>query len=209
MHIADFGEEYAVCFDGGIARRVLVIPALFDEANKLRRFTIGVMRALDGACIASVLPDLPGCNESLAHLSDQTLTAWRDATRKAATHFEATDVLTIRGGALIAPDDLPVVTFAPVSGQTILRGMLRTAVLSEREAGREVTREGLLEKGLRAGLVLGGHSLNAQMLADLEAAQPVQARSIAQAELAGPALWLRAEPGEDPAQSARLAQLLA
>ena len=42
----DGGEEYAVAFDRGRARRVLVLPALFDEANKLRHFTVEVMRRL-------------------------------------------------------------------------------------------------------------------------------------------------------------------
>ena len=214
MRIADFGiagigREYAACFGSDTTRRVLVIPALFDEANKLRRFTMGVMRELDLAGISSVLPDWPGCNESLAPLSAQTLSGWRMAVIAAARQFEATEILTIRGGALLAPDNLPVVSFAPVTGGTILRGLLRGAVISEREAGREITRDTLLERGLREGLVLAGHALNAAMLAELQAAEPLPARAIAQADLGGPALWLRAEPGDDPMQSARLAALVA
>jgi len=210
MRIACTGEEYAVCFDGTADRRVLMIPALFDEANKLRRFTIGVMRALESAGVSSVLPDWPGCNESLAPLSEQTLSGWRQAANEAARRFEATEVLTIRGGAFLAPINVPLVSYAPVTGSTILRGLLRAAVISAREAGSEVTREALLERGLTDGLVLAGHSLSAAMLAELEAAEPApSAHVIAQSELGGPALWLRAEPADDPAQAARLAALVA
>ena len=45
---------------------------MFDEANKLRHFTIELMRRLDTAGIDTFLPDLPGCNESLAPLEAQT-----------------------------------------------------------------------------------------------------------------------------------------
>lgn len=73
------GEELLVAFDQARARRVLVCPAWFDEANKLRRFTVEVMRRLDKAGIDSFLPDLPGCNDSVARLDTQTLGSWRDA----------------------------------------------------------------------------------------------------------------------------------
>ena len=94
------GEELAVALDRSRERRVLVLPALFDEANKLRHFTVEVMRLLDTAGIDTFLPDLPGCNESLALLDRQTLGGWRDAAALAARHFGATQVLTFRGGAL-------------------------------------------------------------------------------------------------------------
>jgi len=204
------GEEYAIGYDSGAATRVLVIPALFDEANKLRRFTIGVMRALAAGGIDSVLPDWPGCNESRAPLTAQTLHSWRDAARAAAGHFRASHVLTIRGGTLVDPGVLPALAYAPVAGASILRAMLRGAVISEREAGREVTREALLERGRREGLVLAGYPIGAAMLAELETAEPAPAgRTLAQAELGGPGLWLRAEPGDDPEQAGRLAGLVA
>jgi hypothetical protein len=70
-------EELLVAFDRGRTRRLLVCPAWFDEANKLRRFTVEVMRRLDNAGIDSFLPDLPGCNDSLAPAALQTLPGWR------------------------------------------------------------------------------------------------------------------------------------
>src|SRR5690606_40636896 len=101
------GDEYAVVFDRSRERRILVLPALFDEANKLRHFTVETMRRLDEAGFDSMLPDLPGCNESLAPLEEQTLLMWRDAAGAAANHFAATHALAIRGGALCAPAELP------------------------------------------------------------------------------------------------------
>src|SRR6187402_1408447 len=119
------GDEYALAFDRGRERRLLVLPTLFDEANKLRHFTVEVMRRLDVAGIDAFLPDLPGCNESLAPLERQTLAGWRQSAEAAAGHFGTTHVLSVRGGALCEPDTLPVVRYAPVTGEALLRGLLR------------------------------------------------------------------------------------
>ena len=102
------GEEYALAFDRGREHRLLILPALFDEANKLRHFTVEVMRGLDRAGLDCFLPDLPGCNESLAPLDGQTLVGWREAAGAAAEHHRATHVLTIRGGGLCAPEGWPI-----------------------------------------------------------------------------------------------------
>ena len=156
-------EEYAVAFDRGREGRVLVLPAWFDESNKLRRQSIEVMRRLDAAGVDSMLPDLPG---------------W---------------------------------LYAPFGGAQLLRGMLRARTLAAREAGRNETREGLLELGRRDGLELGGHRLGAGMLAALETAdvpaQPGQ-RTITQGEVGGGPLWLRAEPDFDAGQADALAALI-
>lgn len=205
-------EEMLLAFDCGRSVRVLVCPAWFDEANKLRRFTVEVMRRLDRAGIDSLLPDLPGCNESLAPLADQTLEGWRAAMAEAARVLGATHVLAIRAGALVAPADLPGWHHAPQSGSQLLRTMLRARTIAAREAGITETSEALLEQGLKVGLELGGWSIGPAMLRELSQAEaapgPGQA-VIAQTELGGPGLWLRAEPGEDAAQADRLAALVA
>ncbi|MFM7377201.1 MAG: hypothetical protein ACKO1O_03580, partial [Erythrobacter sp.] len=92
------GPELLVAFDRGRDLRLLVCPAWFDEANKLRRFTIEVMRRLDRAGVDCLLPDLQGCNESLAPLRDQTLEGWRSAMSAAAETLRTTHVLAIRAG---------------------------------------------------------------------------------------------------------------
>lgn len=198
----------AVAFDQNRAVRVLVLPALFDEANKLRHFTVEVMRRLDARGIDSLLPDLPGCNESLAPLDGQTVDTWRDAAHAAARHFGASHVLALRGGALLAPA-LPGWRYATVSGESLLRGLLRARVLASKEAGLTETREGLLEQGKARGLELAGYPLGAGMVAGLAEAMPADLTDIGQARLGGAGLWLRAEPDHDPSQAEALAALVA
>jgi hypothetical protein len=206
------GEEYALAFDKHRSRRVLVLPAWFDESNKLRHFTVEVMRRLDGAGIDSFLPDLPGCNESPAPLHEQTLANWGAEAAEAAAWFSATHVLTVRAGAMIAPDTLPGWHYAPVAGISQLRGLLRARALSSREAGRDEDREALLAEGRERGLELGGYRLGATMLAELETAELAPSekqRDVAQGDLGGAGLWLRAEPDHDPRQADALAAIIA
>ena len=205
-------EELLVAFDRRRAVRVLICPAWFDEANKLRRFTLEVMRRLDALGVDSLLPDLPGCNESLAPLENQTLAGWRASMVAAGEALRATHVLTIRAGALVAPAGLPGWHYAAHSGPKLLRGMIRARTISAREAGLAETSEGLMAAGREAGLVLGGWRIGAAMFRELETAEPALAHGqsdIAQSAIGGPGLWLRAEPDEDAGQADRLAAIIA
>lgn len=204
-------EEQVVGFDRGRAVRVMVLPAWFDEANKLRRFAVEVMRRLDRAGIDAVLPDLPGCNESLAPLADQTLDGWRSAARAAGEALCATHVLAIRAGALLAPVGLPGWHYAAQTGPRMLRGMLRARMISSREAGISTSPEALLTIGRSEGLTLGGWEIGAAMLRALESAEPVLApgqSDIAHSAIGGPGLWLLAEPDDDAGQADRLAGII-
>jgi hypothetical protein len=206
------GEEYAVAFDKARAHRLLVLPAWFDEGNKLRHFTVEVMRRLDGSGIDSFLPDLPGCNESLAPLEQQTLESWRAEASEAAWHFSATHVLAIRAGANIAPDSLPGWRYAPLAGASQLRALLRARVLASREAGRDEDRDRLLGISRSEGLEVAGYRLGAAMvdgLAEAELPAPGKQRDIAQSDIGGAGLWLRAEPDHAPKQADALAAVLA
>lgn len=208
---ANSHEELMVSFDENRKVRVLVLPALFDEANLMRRFTLQMMRALDGRGIDSFLPDLPGCNESVAPLDSQTLAFWRQAAKRAADQLEATHVLAIRGGALIAPEFLAGWHYASLTGAKLLRSMVRARMIASREAGRDENSGTLLEAGRREGLVLNGWPIGAAMLRELESAEPKITdlqTNIVQSELGGAGLWLRAEPSEDEAQSQALAAIL-
>ena len=205
-------DEMALCFDQDRAHRLLIIPALFDETNRLRRLTVDVMRRLNGAGIDCFLPDLPGTNESLQPLADQTPSSWQVAMTTAATHFRATHVLGIRGGALLMPPGLPGWRYAPVKGSTILRQMLRSRVIAAREAGLAETQDGLLERGLRDGIELAGYRLGADFLREFQSLLPAVAAGttdIDQEMVGGSGLWLRAEPDEDRAQADTLAAILA
>ncbi|MBW8784778.1 MAG: hypothetical protein JF593_09080 [Novosphingobium sp.] len=210
--VAGSAEEHAFVFDRGRPLRLLIVPALFDEANRLRRLTIEVMRRLDGAGIDSFLPDLPGCNESLQPLASQTPASWRAAMAAAAAEFGATHLLAMRGGALVAPDRLPGWRYVPLPGAAVLRQMLRTRILASREAGIAETQDGLLAKGLRDGLDLSGHALSARFLAELqklEVPAAMRTSDIGQDLVGGAPLWLRAEPGEDRDQADALAAIIA
>ncbi|MFT4025958.1 MAG: hypothetical protein QM676_04055 [Novosphingobium sp.] len=201
--------EYTLAFDRGRSHRLLIVPALFEEANRMRRLTVEVMRRLDAAGIDCFLPDLPGCNESLQPLEAQTVATWRAAMAAAAAHFGATHALGIRGGTLLQPD-LPGWSYGPVKGANLLRQMLRARIVVSREAGLAETQESLLESGGREGLELVGYRMGPGLLAELQTAVPAEGPSeVLQDLIGGSGLWLRAEPGEDRAQADALAAIVA
>lgn len=203
-------EEYALQFDSSRASRLLIVPALFDEANRMRRFTVEVMRRLDAVGIDSFLPDLPGCNESLQPLRAQDPTDWLDAMTAAARHFDATHVLGIRGGCVFTPQRLQTFHYAPVKAASILRQMVRARLLSAREAGREENREALGQDALKNGITLSGYELGSDFYRHFEPMiADASATAIAQEHVGGPGLWLRAEPDENAEQAGALAAILA
>ena len=196
-------EEMALVFPGKADLRLLIISPLFDEANKLRRQLREVMRLLSLQGFASVLPDLPGCNESLAPLHGQTLSSWRQAAEAAARHFAASHVLALRAGCALAPTDLPGWLYAPLEPARSLRQLRRAQQVSEVEIGQDSE---------HAEATLAGWTLGPDMLAELENAAPVPSprhRVVEQEEIGGTPLWLRAEIGQDAAQADALAKLLA
>lgn len=205
-------DEYALGFDRGRKERLLVIPALFDEANRMRRFTVEVMRRLDGAGIDCFLPDLPGCNESPQDLGLLEPEDWSTAMHAAARHFGASKVLAIRGGGLILPPAIGGWHYAPVKGASLLKTMLRARVLAAREAGVMESVDGLAAQGLELGLDLAGYPLSGEMLRQLQGLAPTPRAGItvvAHELVGGSPLWLRAEPDEDPVQADALAAVIA
>lgn len=205
------GEEMVVSFDQKRERRVLIAPPLFDEANKMRRFVLQMMRALNRGGADSFLPDLPGCNESLAPLRDQTLAHWLTGMEAAADQVSATHVFSLRAGALVAPPSLPGWQYAPQSGAKLLRGLLRARTIAAREAGRREEMADLMAAGRSEGLILAGWPIGRAMFGELETAEPacsdLQA-VVSQNDIGGAGLWLRAEPGENEAQAQALAQII-
>jgi hypothetical protein len=203
--------EYAFAADQGRAQRLLVIPALFDEGNRMRRFTVEVMRRLDAAGIDSMLPDLPGTNESLANHATHSLDSWTAAMLAAINHFRATKVLAVRGGGLVLPKLIGGWHYAPVKGASQLRQLLRARIVAGREAGREETQEALLADGLVSGLELGGYHFGPDMLRQMQAALPPERAGLSvidQDAVGGSPLWLRAEPDEDREQADALAAII-
>lgn len=205
-------EEYALSFNADRKWRLLIVPALFDEGNKLRRLAVEIMRRLDAAGIDSVLPDLPGCNESLQPLEVQTADDWRDAMTAAARHFGATHALGIRGGAMFMPDDVPGWRYAPVKGANIFRQLMRARAFASREAGVEENTNSLMVRAVEGGIELSGYRLGADFVREFQSLQPVpspRVHDIEQDMVGGSGLWLRAEPGESREQADALAAILA
>jgi len=132
----DGGEipEYALTFDRGREPRLLIVPALFDEANRLRRLTVEMMRRLDAVGIDTMLPDLPGTNESLQPLHAQTVADWQRATARAASHFRVTAVLGIRGGVwepgLFISIPIVVIFFSYLFAICVLLGLITKSTIA-------------------------------------------------------------------------------
>lgn len=205
-------QEYALCSDHVRAQRLLIIPALFDEGHKLRRLIVDVMRRLDGAGIDSFLPDLPGTGESLCDLDGLSLADWHRAISAARLAFAPTHLFALRGGALLCPADLPGWHYGAVKGANLLRTLIRARTLAAREAGREEQPASLLQQALQQGIELGGYRLSAQLVTDLQGAEPpgfTGLHSIDQDLVGGSPLWLRAEPDADGDQADAIAAIIA
>jgi alpha-beta hydrolase superfamily lysophospholipase len=211
---ADASEHHLRLAPAGAHRAtVLIVPPLFDEANRLRRTLVLAMRALAAEGFAVVLPDLPGQNESLVALEDVDLERWQDALADVAAGI-AGPVITasIRGGALI--DHRARATawwrLAPVGGASLLRTMMRARVAADREAGILSSLDDLQEAAKTAPLLLAGNALSSAMVAQIGIAEaqpvePLRSVGLGADGIAGTPLWLRAEPGEDAAMAAAIA----
>jgi len=181
--------------------------------NRTRRMLVEMMRLLAARDVRTVLADVPGCNESLADITVQTLDDWRHALRIVTAEMGVTHIVSLRGGGLI--DDIanvPVLRLAPVKGSSLLKTMLRTRLIADKEAGKSSTADDLLAQSKTHPLELSGYSLCAEMLESLEKAAPAdlpQVQEVSLAEINGSPLWLRAEPQDDPAMSAAFAAKIA
>jgi hypothetical protein len=211
-------QEYAIGFrPADTTRDILIVPPLFDEMNRMRRVLVSAMRDLAQRGVASVMPDLPGCNESLSPLAQQDLDRWRGAISAAAQAFGATHIASIRGGSLVddGPAMLPHWRLAPAKGSSLLKTMLRTRMAGDKEAGIASSMESLMATGRREPIELAGNIISPAMLASLEAGEPAEPKQLTLVALgadadnvSGSALWLRAEPQDDPAMAASLAEHL-
>lgn len=204
-------SELVLGFDAGREHRVLIVPALFDEANKLRRLAVETMRRLDAAGIDCFLPDLPGTNESMLDLAPLSLEDWALAMAAASRELSATHILALRGGGLITPPALPGWIYGQVKGASVLRTLLRARVLAAREAGREETPDGLLSLAAQNGIELAGYRLGEEMVRQVQKAVCEKRNNLAvidQDTVGGSPLWLRAEPDFDPQQADAVAAVV-
>ncbi len=215
-------RELCLCTASGSSRRVLLVPPLFDEMNRMRKMLVDVMHALELEDVGSYLPDLPGTNESLAAPEQITLSDWQRAIQACAQQHAISHVASFRGGAL-AVAAMPEAShwiFSPVKGATILRTMMRTRVAADREAGRNTSLAELTEEAAAGPIELAGNMLGPALFAQLNGADiPYMARQRivrlasdskpADGQIPGSALWLRAEPDDDPTLSTAIARDIA
>lgn len=194
---------------------ILIVPPLFEEANRTRRTLVLAMRALAADGFAALLPDLPGQNESLVPLAKVDLASWQSALADAAAAIDGPLVIaSLRGGTLIDHHAKAAAWWrlAPAGGAALLRTLMRARVAADREAGLTSSLDSLQADAATAPLLLAGNRLSPAMIAQLGAAeiQPVAPlRTVALGSgadaIAGTPLWLRAEPGEDSAMAAAIA----
>lgn len=194
------------------ARQILIIPPFFEEMNRTRWLLLAAMRTLDAARIGTILPDLPGQNESLAPDESIGLGAWRAALeRLAAQSGVIIDmVAAFRSGAMI--DDAAFCSLhwrlAPQDGPALLRQLVRARLAADREQGLSGGKDMLLAQARLEGAEFAGTRLPAAMIGELErAGLPLheQVRTVqlegsaagADARLSGTPLWRQGEPQQD------------
>lgn len=194
---------------------LLALP-LFEEANRMRTFVVGLMRRLAERGIAGALPDLPGQNESIVPTEQAMLAGWRSAFASAAASFgdRAVHGVTIRGGALVDHDAVLASRWqlAPANGDALVRELFRTA----QAAGEPVEIDLNAWNDEGGPVTIAGNRIARPLLRDLAAADGVRDGAVrvvrfdtdpavADRKVAGAPLWRQREPGDDPA----LADLLA
>ncbi len=211
-------EIALMCGAENASIRILIIPPLFEEMNRMRRVLTTTIRHLSKVSCASYLIDLPGCNESFTPLPGQDLKSWHLAVADSAKTFMPTHIVSIRGGALIdhALPELPHWRLAPTKGASLAKTMLRTRVAADKEAGKISTVDGLIAASGLQPLELAGNLISGQMLAQLLTAEPNPLPNCENVtlgnetdQISGSALWLRTEPGDDPEMAINLSKALA
>lgn len=175
---------------------IAVALPMFEEANRLRTFTVRLLRALADRDIASILPDVPGQGESLIPTNAATLANMRAAFSAVPADFS----FAIRSGALI--DSGPRTArahFAPQQGTALLHELNRI-------------------RATGSGVAFAGNMLSDALLNELANATTPELAHIlryesdakpADAKFPGAPLWRRAEPGDDLSLVTALADYLA
>jgi hypothetical protein len=176
------GREAMLRFGPADGPVVVAALPLFEEANRTRAFVVTILRLLAERGLAGALPDLPGQGESLVPTSDIRLADLRSAFAAAAGSGAFS--LAIRSGALLD-------TQAAVAGRWHIAPQTGDELLRELNRIREVGGSG----------DFGGNAIPDAFFAELGGAVPIAAAG----QFDGAPLWRRAEPDNDPALAARIA----
>ncbi len=193
-------------------RQILIIPPFFEEMNRTRWLLLAAMRTLDEARIGTILPDLPGQNESLVLDSGISIGMWGAALeRLAAQSGVIIDmVAAFRSGALLddAVDCARRWRMSPEDGPDLLRQLVRTRLAADREAGLSTSKALLMAQARHENIELAGVEMSPALIQELENARlPVhdEVRTVrlegsaapADTYLSGKPLWRQSEPEED------------
>ena len=214
------GREAMLRFGPAAGPVVVAAPPLFEAANRTRAFLVTILRLLAQRGIAGALPDLPGQGESLVPTDRSSILKMRDAFNFACDKFDREGrncyALGVRSGALL--DTLAPVAgrwhFAPMPGDKLLRELKRAAIAADPQ--RHDLDSPVL--GGSTPIEIAGNPLAPALLAELVTARPApDARVVRLASdpadairrVDGAPLWRRAEPDNDPALAALLAEDIA
>lgn len=228
------GREAMLRFGPADGPVVVAALPLFEEANRTRAFVVTVLRMLAERGIAGALPDLPGMGESLVPLHQVTILEMQDAFGEAVLSIDRenrpTYAFGVRSGALL--DALGLCFgryhFAPVGGPQLLRELTR---IKQAEMGGTALGElwyfdgGPPTEGEDPPVEVAGNLISTDILTDLGTREPfsrefapdIPLRVVrlesdprkADHKLPGAPLWRRAEPGNEPALAALLADDIA
>ncbi len=215
------GREAMIRFGPADGPVVVAVLPLFEEANRTRTFVTGILRLLAARGLAGALPDLPGQGESLVPTEYAMLAGWRTAlaaAARAAAGGRPVHLLSCRGGALLDHDVMAASRwqFAPAKGEALVRELLRTSAAAGAKVEIDLTNYN--DEG--GPVTIAGNLLSRPLLRDLNAADYVRDGAVRTVRLAtdpavadrkieGAPLWRRAEPGDDPALAALLADDIA
>ena len=191
---------------------LLIIPPLFDDANRMRAQLVLLMHTLRDIGISSVMPDLPGMNESLQPQAAQTLPAWRAAVSSATEHFGVSRALFVRSACVLDNGAVSALHYATHDPAKLLRAMARAQSLAEKEAGNHRSPSEILDSARASGGTIAGWQIGRTMAQELcETAEVTNkaARPITHEEIGGRPLWLSNEGGVDERQAQVLAKVLA
>ena len=223
----DGGREAMLRFGPDTGPVMVAALPLLEEANRTRTFVIGLLRALASRGIASVLPDVPGQGESLLPTGTLTILRLAEALETVTDRFHAegrrTYALGIRSGTLLDYCALHSGRWhlSPVDGQQVLRDLHRTWLAGGDRPpyARDLT---AMMFGDDDPVEIAGNLLTSDFLSSLSAATPLDQPGIprrvvrlasdprpADRTIDAAPLWRRAEPGDDSALAALLADDIA
>ena len=224
------GREAMMRFGPDTGPVVVAALPLFEEANRTRTFMVTILRELARLGVASVLPDFPGTGESLTPTEEMTKLGLQEAYEGVVDHLSRERRpclgMGIRSGTLL--DSLGLLFgrwhFAPQNGADLLRELTRIKQM-EIGANKPLSELWFFDGSLPEDapdppVEIAGNLISPALLIGLTTPfdEPGIPRRVvrlqsdpqpADRHVPGAPLWRRAEPGNDPALAAGLADDIA